>query len=109
MSGNMSASRINLLEQYYKDDPNDPFNLYALALEYLHTDELKSKLFFDKLLKEQPDYVPTYYHAAKLYQQLNDIPTAQSIYQKGIAVAKEKNDAKALRELQSAYNEMMFE
>ena len=30
----MNSERIKLLEQYLEDDPSDPFNLYALALEY---------------------------------------------------------------------------
>jgi tetratricopeptide (TPR) repeat protein len=105
----MSVNRLELLLRYYEDDPHDPFNIYALAIEYLKSDIEKSRELFDKVMLEHPDYVPTYYHAAKLYQDLGDKEKAISIYEKGIAVAFRNNDRKAHRELQSAYNELMFE
>jgi tetratricopeptide (TPR) repeat protein len=105
----MPTSRLNQLEQFYKDEPQDPFNLYALALEYLKLDLHKSRECFDRLLTEHSQYLPTYYHAAKLYQDLNDREQAIAIYEKGIALAKKINDAKAIRELQSAYQELLFE
>jgi tetratricopeptide (TPR) repeat protein len=105
----MPTSRLNQLEQFYKDEPQDPFNLYALALEYMKFDLDKSKECFNKLLTEHSQYLPTYYHAAKLYLDLNDREQAIVIYEKGIALAKKINDAKAIRELQSAYQELLFE
>ena len=105
----MSLSRLDLLEQYYKEDPNDPFNVYALALEYQKTDPLRSRDLFEKLLTEHTGYLPTYYHAARLFADINEGAKAKSVYEKGIALAKQKLDNKALRELQSAYNEFLFE
>ena len=35
------TSRIEQLKQFAKEDPNDPFNKYALALEYQKTDARK--------------------------------------------------------------------
>jgi tetratricopeptide (TPR) repeat protein len=102
------STRLDTLLQFYKDDPSDPFNIYALALEYQKSDRAKAKIYFEKLLTEHPEYVPTYYHAAKLYQDLGDVEKAISTYEKGIAIAKEKNELKAARELQSAYDELMF-
>lgn len=100
---------LNQLLKFYDEDPNDPFNIYGLALEYLKTDINKSRDLFDLLLAKHADYVPTYYHAAKLYQELNDRAKAIHIYNEGIGQAKKFNDQKALRELQSAYDELMFE
>jgi hypothetical protein len=105
----MSQSRLDLLEQYYKDDPNDPFNIYALALEYQKTDQPKSILFFEKLLRDHADYLPAYYHAAKLFSNLDQGSKAKDVYESGIALARKVQDHKALRELQSAYNEFLFE
>ena len=102
-------SRLNQLEQFYQDDPNDPFNLYALALEYLSSNRSKSKIFFDKLLTEHPHYLATYYHAAKFYQDLDQRQRAIEIYEQGIALARNQANHKALRELQSAYDELVYE
>jgi len=104
-----AMNRLELLLKYYEDDPHDPFNIYALAIEYLKSDQKKSSELFDLVMLEHPDYVPTYYHAAKLYQDLGEREKAISIYEKGIAVAMKNKDMKAHRELQSAYNELMFE
>lgn len=104
----MTTNRLDQLLAYYKEDPNDPFNIYGLALEYLKHDVAKAKAYFDLLLKEHEGYVPTYYHAARLYQDLGEREKAEQLYEKGIAVAKKHGELKAARELQSAYDEMMF-
>jgi tetratricopeptide (TPR) repeat protein len=105
----MPESRLHQLEQYYNEDPHDPFNVYALALEHQKHDPPKARDFFEKLLSEHPKYLPTYYHAAKLYHDLQQTPEALRVYEKGMKVAREAQDFKALRELQSAYDELTYE
>ena len=68
----MSTDRIKQLEKFYEEDPRDPFNSYALALEYLHSDPSRSRSLFETLLQNHKDYLPTYYHAARLYQDLGE-------------------------------------
>ena len=105
----MPTDRIKQLQQFYEEDPSDPFNVYALALEYLKSDATKSIQFFEMLLLNHPDYLPTYYHAAKLYQEIGDRERAIKVFEDGISLARKVNNPKALRELQSAYDEMMFD
>lgn len=105
----MSEQRLKTLIQFYEEDPNDPFNLYGLALEYQKTDLNKSDELFAKLLSDFPQYVPTYYHAAKLKVELKQAEAALTIYQKGIEIAKQQNEKKAEQELRSAYEELKFE
>lgn len=102
------STRLDILLKFYDDDPNDPFNIYALAIEYQKSDLVKARAYFEKLLSEHPHYVPTYYHAAKLFQDIGEVDRAISTYEKGIEVAKSQNDTKAARELKSAYDELMF-
>ena len=104
----MSNDRLIQLRKFYEEDPNDPFNIYGLALEYLKHDVNQSKQLFDLLLTDHAEYLPTYFHAAKLYQDLNELARAASIYEKGIALAQRLNEPKARRELQTAYDELMF-
>ena len=105
----MSEQRLKTLLKFYEEDPNDSFNLYGLALEYQKTDLNKSDALFEKLLKEFPNYTPSYYHAAKLKVELNQTEAALSIYKKGIEIAQQQNEKKAEQELRSAYDELMFE
>ena len=105
----MKNTRLQQMLEFLKDDPNDPFNLYAVASEYRKDDPEKSLQLMNKLLNEFPDYLPTYYHAAALDIQLNKGSQAASILEKGIALAINQGDHLALRELKNAVNELMFD
>ena len=105
----MRIDRLKELEKFYEEDPSDPFNAYALAIEYLKDHPEKSKALFRKLLSAHPDYLPTYYHAALFFSETNEKKTAIDVFEKGMSLAKKLNDKKTLRELQTAYDELMFE
>jgi Tfp pilus assembly protein PilF len=105
----MASNILSQLEQFYQDEPEDPFNVYALALEYQKHDQAKACKLFDELLKKHPLYIPSYYHAAKLFETLGLRDKVISTYETGISRAKEANDLKTARELKSAYDEFMFE
>lgn len=105
----MRQTRLEQLLQFLKEEPNDPFLLYAVAMEYSKTDISKALSFYEKLLNEYPDYIATYYHAAKLFAELGDRDKAEHTFITGIEKAKSQQEALALRELQNAYNEFLFE
>ena len=105
----MNPSRLEQLLAFLKEDPHDPFNLYALATEYVKTDARQALTFYEQLLQQHPGYVPTYYHAAKLYEQLNKPENARETYEKGLQVSLQQNNRHAHRELQSAYNQFLDE
>ena len=105
----VAETRLDQLIKFYQEDPTDAFNVYGLALEYHKVDTQKSEELFDLLLKNFPDYLPAYYQAAKLKEELRKQADALGIYKKGIDLAKKLPDQKAFQELQSAYNELLFE
>lgn len=105
----MNEARLALLKQYLEEDPNDPFNYYAIATELISHAPDKAKEYFDLLLEKYPDYLATYYHAAQLYANLEDYEKAEILYQKGIALAQSQSNLKTLRELQTAYQNFQFE
>lgn len=103
---------INLLlqlQQFYKEDPSDPFNIYALAIEYLKTDLMRSKALFEELLNNHSTYIAAYYHAAALYIQLNEMELAESTYKEGIEMAQKLHKNHALSELKRAYQSFLDE
>lgn len=105
----MNTDRVNQLEKFLREDPNDPFTKYALALEFLNTNNIKSAELFDNLLENHPNYIGTYYHAAALFTSLNQLEKAESIYVTGIRTAKELGESHALKELESAYLNFQYE
>jgi Tfp pilus assembly protein PilF len=105
----MNSSFLEKLLKFYEEDPGDPFNLYALALEYQKTDVSKAGEMYDELLDSHPDYLPTYYHAAMFFGNLEQIEKADLIYKKGIKLAGESGNNKTLGELQRAYKMFLEE
>ena len=105
----MNTDRLEQLLGFLKEDANDPFTLYALALEYRHYDDQKSLKYFNELLTNHPAYLGTYYHAAALFQELGDKQKAEETYNTGLELARELNDHKTCQELQNAYNQLKMD
>ncbi len=105
----MAIDRIYELIKLEKQDSNDPFPVYALALEYVKTNRTKAESYFNKLLLSFPDYLPTYYLAAEFFIEEEKPELAEDIFKKGITVAKAQNNQKTLAELQNAYQNFLYE
>jgi Tfp pilus assembly protein PilF len=101
--------RIQILIQFTKEEPENPFNWYALALEYCNTKPTETVMIFDQLLAEKPDYLPTYYTSAVFFAELGELEKAKSIFEKGIQLAQKTNQTKALGELKNKYQNFLFE
>ena len=102
----MNSERIRMLEQFVADDPSDPFNNYALALELVKSDQNQAKKIFEQLISEHPSYVPTYYQSALLLIESSQNEEATKIIEKGIAEAKKQNNTKAAGELRSLLDQL---
>ncbi|GAB3714930.1 hypothetical protein GCM10027592_55090 [Spirosoma flavus] len=98
----MNTGRIEQLMRYVEEEPGEPFNVYALAMEFMNGRPEQALVYFEKLLTEHPDYLPTYYHAAALYADLDERDKAAALYDKGIALAQAQNNLKTLQELKRA-------
>lgn len=105
----MNEARIDLLKSYIAEEPNEPFNYYALACEYLNGKEEEALQLFEQLLTHFPDYLATYYQAAQLLQEFEEEERALAIYEKGIEVAQAQNNLKTLNELKTAKQNLEFE
>jgi tetratricopeptide (TPR) repeat protein len=100
-------SRLDQLLQFLQQDPDDPFTIYALALEYRKTDPLTAKKYFDLLLRDFPAYLATYYHAGMLWLDLGLTKEGEEIYRKGMEIAKITGKTKDYNELQNALNNLL--
>ena len=101
----MQSTRLTKLLEFLESEPNDPFVLYAIATEY-NTANVPEKAFeyYNRLVAEHPSYIGTYYHLGKLLEKTKETEQAITIYQQGMAAAREKRDMHAFSELQGAYN-----
>ena len=102
----MNSERLKMLEQFAAEDPTDPFNQYALALELTKSDKLKAKEILDQLMLSNPGYVPAYYQTALLYFELMLHGEAKKIIENGITQATAHRDLKAANELRSLLDEI---
>jgi len=76
-----------------------------LALEYVKAKENNTAGdYLLKLIKEDENYIASYYQLEKLYESLNELEKAKGIYKDGIEIAQKREHKKTLIELQEAYN-----
>jgi tetratricopeptide (TPR) repeat protein len=102
-------NRLEILRQFVAEEPQDPFNHYALATELLKFDKTESRQIFEYLLKNHTDYLATYYHLGALYVELGDNPLAEETYITGIVLARKIGNEKTLKELKGAYQMFLDE
>jgi len=102
----MNQERVDSLRSYIKEDPAEPFNRYALALELAHDEMDEAISILLELLKDTPSYIPTYYQAASLLIEQNRIEEAKIVLERGVIICRQSNEHKTLRELKSLAEEL---
>lgn len=99
----MSQDRLPLILEMLENNPGDTFLRYAAALEYIKLEETDTAIdLLSKLVKDNPDYLPSYYQLGKLLEEKGKSDKAITIYKKGAEVAGQQNDTKTLGELTEA-------
>jgi Tfp pilus assembly protein PilF len=103
-------SRIELLKGFLKENSNDSFSRYALALEYVKLGQHEdAKREFETVMSKDPEYVATYYQLAQLYRTLSMRHEAEKTYRTGITVASKLGDEHTRSELESALESLLTE
>ena len=83
-----------------KENPQDPFNQYLMALEYLKEDNrVEAISLFHNIYTTSPNYLPVYYIYALNLIELKRFKEAHLIIEKGIQVANNTNKEKVKNEL----------
>lgn len=101
--------RLQLLRDFISEEPEIPFNYYALALELREKDQQETAALFDHLLSEHPNYLPVYFPAAHFFAEQEAIQKAGEIFERGILLAKKLQEEKTLKELKNAHQNFLFE
>ena len=105
----MNTDRIRLLEQMIRDDPNDPFNHYALGMEYFNASPERSLEILKALIQSNAEYLPSYYKCAELLIEFERFQEAMQILKNGIELAEQKEEFKTLAELRNLLQNLQFE
>lgn len=101
--------RIEKLQSFLKDTPDDCFLNHALALEYVKLgNDAEARKLFEHNLEVDPKYIATYYHLAKLFERINDQGEAIHTYEEGMKAAKAAGDMHTYNELQGAYEDLVY-
>ncbi len=99
----MSTNRMELIAEMLAKNPNDTYLNFAAALEYKKRGNLKKALAtFRKIVKIDPNYLPTYSQVGSLLEESGRIDDAINIYNKGLTLAKKRKDVAIVGELSEA-------
>jgi|ERR1019366_976628 tetratricopeptide (TPR) repeat protein len=99
----MTTTRLQQIQEMLKNEPNDSFLNYALAIEYAKTDDIKKAIqLIEALLIRDENYLGAYYQLGKYYEQTEQPQAAIVIYNKGIAIAQQQKNKKTEGELNEA-------
>lgn len=97
-----SPSRLEKLHKFLAATPNDPFLLYAIALEHKKTDAPTAIAYLNKTLVADPLYCYAYFQLGQVYEGAGDLDAARKAYTDGIAAAEKAGDAHARSEIAGA-------
>ena len=101
--------RIKKLKEFLEKNTADSFIMHALALEYIRLgNDAEARQLFETVLENEPGYIGSYYHLAKLMERIGENEKAISVYEKGMEEAKRSGDHHSFSELKSAYEELIF-
>ena len=91
-----------------KANPQDSFLQHALALEYVKMGrDADARQVFENILTQDPSYIGSYYHLAKLLERTGEKDRAIEWYEKGMQAAKAAGDNHALGELRAAWENLV--
>ena len=96
-------SRLEQIREMLKDEPNDSFLNYALALEHAKAGNIEMAIeLIETLLIQDQNYLGAYYQLGSYYQEIQQNQKAIATYKKGIIIAQQQQNKKALGELNEA-------
>ena len=100
--------RIEKIKEMMAGNPEDSFLCHALALEYIKLgNDNDARKLFESILENEPGYIGSYYHLAKLLERNDEKDEAIRWYEKGMLKARECGDHHAYNELLAAYEDLV--
>jgi hypothetical protein len=102
----MEKSRRQFLEDALRENPDNTFARYGLALELAKNEPASAWNHFAYLLLHQPEYSATYYQAGMFLINQGRLDEARKVLAAGVEVTGRQGKQHAQRELQAALDEL---
>jgi tetratricopeptide (TPR) repeat protein len=100
-------TRRQRLEQMLKENPDDPFLLYGLAMDQQSAGEDEAAVAgFDRVHAVDPSYVAAYFQKAQILARLSRTDDARDTLRAGIAAARATGDDHAIAEMSEFLNSL---
>ena len=97
----MQNERLQILLELDSSEKHDVTTKYMLALEYLRLEDILCENYFETLLNDFEDYLPTYYISGEYYYNREQYEKSISILTKGLTVAESQNNTKTYNEIKN--------
>jgi predicted Zn-dependent protease len=95
--------RVEQLLEFIRQNPNDPFPRYALALEHKNAERLDDAAqIFAELIAAFPDYTASYLHAGQTLAKAGRSDEARAVFEAGLSACDRKRDFHAKGEIEGA-------
>lgn len=92
--------RLEALEKFLAEDPDDSFTRYALALECASAgDAARAVALLQETVERDPRYVPAWQQLGSVLQRLGRTEEAAAALARGIAAARAAKDLHAASEM----------
>jgi predicted TPR repeat methyltransferase len=102
MSQGNQGSRAEKLHAMLAQTPDDPFLLYALAMEMKKTDSAAALELLERTIAIDPKQCYAYFQLGQTHESAGDVDSAKSAYRRGIAAADKYGDDHAKQEILGA-------
>lgn len=101
------TDRMAMLQEFLKENPNDSFARYGLALEYVKAGSVDTALQeFKTLLEMNPDYTAAYQMAGQTLASAGRTEEAIKMLSEGIACARRTGNNHAMSEMEALLQEL---
>ena len=106
MSAEADQTRREFLEEVVRNQPDDTFARYGLAMELANSEPTVAWIHFLYLLEHHPEYGATYHQAGTFLSKQGQLEEARRVLTTGLEVTARQGKQHAQAELQAALDEL---
>ena len=95
-----NVSRVEKIQEMLASDPDSEMLLYMLAMEHRKEGATGEALqVFTQLQQRQPPHVPSFFMAAQMLADDDQVEAARALLREGIEIARDQGDSHAAGEM----------
>ena len=106
MSAEAETTRREFLEETLRQDPDNTFAQYGLAMELAKSEPVAAWTHFEYLLLHHPEYSATYYQGGMFLAKQGRLDEARKVLAAGVEVTRGQGKQHAQAELQGALDDL---